>query len=480
MNGRPRNAGGRPFLAALQIIAAGTVLIPFLAIAETLQRQVQIEAKFVEITQNAANELGFDTRLAQKLGELPLAASNPTSPAALQFGFGPAPSANAISARLFPSDGAPGTLKVSGLLTQSQSQILLDDLFVEKSAKVISAPMVLTPIDQQAAAQVTSSFVFRDHGVKLDVTPRVGVDGSTIDLQLVPEVSEFPQTPPNVASNTTVSSGQTLVLGGFVAKASEPKQNLILFISPQITEVLSRAARGGADKDKVEAVGTGETIGHVADLKFQNLTDQSLNFVVPSLVLESKSAKNQDYTCPHEQSVALAPREMKTVPIDGVCANRDKPPVAKDVGGELVLNIFDPAVSQNPDCRIPAKSLSDLVRICSSIYDATDNLQKDGVLKDFPYQDKQKQKDILVQWGVWSDSRVCDIGKAFPATKEDLRNVVYKQIEQKGPASSDAKKKIDKGIDTIFGKIELVSANAKDLEQSAQSANRPTSILKSH
>ena len=52
-----------------------------------------------------------------------------------------------------------------------------------------------------------------------------------------------------------------------------------------------------------------------------------------------------------------------------------------------------------------------------------------------------------------------------PATKEDLRKVVYKQVEEQGPMSPEKKKKVDQGIDTIFEKVELTTAKAKELEK---------------
>jgi len=73
---------------------------------------------------------------------------------------------------------------------------------------------------------------------------------------------------------------------------------------------------------KVETSGTGETIGHVADLKIQNLTDQLLTCVIPPMILESVSGKNQHYACPRGQSVTLNPQQTKTVPMNGVCLNR--------------------------------------------------------------------------------------------------------------------------------------------------------------
>ena len=67
------------------------------------------------------------------------------------------------------------------------------------------------------------------------------------------------------------------------------------------------------------------------------------------MILESGSGKNQDYACPRGQSVALNPQQTKTVPMNGVCLNRNKPPVGKGVSGDLVMNEANPNVPQNPN-----------------------------------------------------------------------------------------------------------------------------------
>jgi hypothetical protein len=210
--------------------------------------------------------------------------------------------------------------------------------------------------------------------------------------------------------------------------------------------------------------GTGQTIGHIADFKIQNQTDQPVSFVIPAMVLESSSGKNQHYACPKEQTVKLAPKQGKTVPIDGVCLDRHKPPVGKGVTGDLVINEAAPNATQMAGSHVPLKDANKMLRIAKSNYDAAEKLQKEGELKEMPYHDKQKQKDIVVQWSIWSDPEISQITGAPPATKEDLKKVVYKQVEEKGPMTPKTKKKVDQGIDTIFEKVELTSAKAKELE----------------
>ena len=224
-------------------------------------------------------------------------------------------------------------------------------------------------------------------------------------------------------------------------------------------------ALASAGKIQVETVGTGETIGHVADLRIKNLTDAQVSFTIPAMVLESGSGKNQHYACPHPQTVDIGPNADKTVPIDGVCLVRGKPAVGKGVTGDLLVTDGIPRTEKNPASHVPDSDARDLIRTAKSYYDAADQLQKQGALKSLPYTDPQKQKDIVVQWGLWSDPGVAKKTDGKPATKEDLKKVVYKQLEEQGPLPPDTKKKVDQGINTIFEKVQLTSKKAKDLKE---------------
>src|SRR6266404_4956505 len=108
-------------------------------------------------------------------------------------------------------------------------------------------------------------------------------------------------------------------------------------------------------KIKIDNEGTGETIGHVADLIIENLTDQPLTCVVPPMVLESGSGKNQHYACPESHTVRIDPHGTVTVPMNGVCIARNKPPVGKGVTGDLMINEGNPAIVQNPHSHISTK-----------------------------------------------------------------------------------------------------------------------------
>jgi len=244
-----------------------------------------------------------------------------------------------------------------------------------------------------------------------------------------------------------------------------PEPPTLSMVAPQGAPTLGTLVASG--KIKIDSRGTGETIGHVADLKIENSTDLPLTCAIPPMILESGSGKNQHYACPSGQTVALNPHQTKTVPMNGVCLNRNKPPVGKGISGDLVINEANPTAPQNPNSHLPPADADKLLRICTSKYNAADQLQKSGAFKNLPYHDPQKQKDIVVQWSTWCDPRISQITGAPPATKDDLKKVVYKQLESKGPMPPETKKKVDQGIDTIFEKVELTTAKAKDLEQAS-------------
>jgi hypothetical protein len=454
-------------------VAAGFVLVGNRVLADRLTRQVQIEVKIAEVSRNSARELGVDTNIAHVLGKLPPDASKLSSPQATTSGLGPSPSAGAVAQRLFPDNEAPGDMKFTALLTNPQFQAILEALDRANTAKVLSQPAIIVPDNQRASILINPSLPLPNGTLNLQLTPHIG-PGGNIEMTIVPGTSQgtitIPQQPTveprKVSTAITLGLGDVPVLGGLFQKTPKHKENLIIFITAQPIDVFSHSSSGkGPDPVKVDAVGTGETIGHVGDLKIQNLTDGPLRFFIPPLILESINGSSQDYVCPKGETVAIDPHGTATVPMDGVCINRKKPPVGKGVSGALVVNTVDPAIAQHSDCHIPAKQAGSLLRICDSIYDAVDKLQKDGEFHDFPYKEKKEQQEILVQWSTWANPRISEVTKEPPATKDDLKKVVYKQVEEKGKPSSKTKKKIDKGIATIFEKVELTNEKAKDLER---------------
>jgi hypothetical protein len=211
-----------------------------------------------------------------------------------------------------------------------------------------------------------------------------------------------------------------------------------------------------------ESSGTGETIGHIADLDLKNTTNESLAFYIPPLVVESKSGRNQDYVVPEGEKVTLNPGETRTVPLDGTCLERNRPPEPFGKTDDIVLNDgeFDSVAFHHFD----PHEVRELLQMVESKYRAVDKLEEEGGFKNFPYTDEEERKEIAVQWSTWEDPRVSDLTAAPPVEKEDFKQNVDRQANEHGPVSKEARRKLDQGTDSMWDGIELTSEKAKDLE----------------
>ncbi|PYL80219.1 MAG: type II and III secretion system protein, partial [Verrucomicrobia bacterium] len=215
-------------------------------------KQVEIESKFVEITQNNLKELGFDWLLGPfnitgnsgkivGAGGAPVPlnqANNFPFPTTNQFPVTSgnrsgdfAISANALDALLLGTGApavAPGIFGLAGVMTNPQFQVVIRALNQKKGIDLLSAPRVTTKSGQRAVIEIVREFRYatqftppqvpnitgggggtgtvsisvvtpttptafetRNTGVTLEVEPVVGPDGVTIDLNLVPQVVEF-------------------------------------------------------------------------------------------------------------------------------------------------------------------------------------------------------------------------------------------------------------------------------------------------
>jgi general secretion pathway protein D len=138
-------------------------------------------------------------------------------------GSGGAISGNAIDALLYPSTSgaAPAVLGIAGVFTDPQFQLVMRALNQKKGVDLLSSPRVTCKSGQEAEISIVREFKYpteynppqvpttgsssmiavtpttptafdvKPTGVQLHVQPTVGADGSTIDLQLEPQVVEF-------------------------------------------------------------------------------------------------------------------------------------------------------------------------------------------------------------------------------------------------------------------------------------------------
>lgn len=327
------------------------------ALIVAVPSQIEVEAKFVEISQNNLKELSFDWMLGQfniggerifggggtpGTGNVPtngnfpmvwdngqIVGRNPiTSGNRTGSGLGGAISANAIDALLFPSAGlssaAPGIFSAAGVFTDPEFQVVVRALNQKKGVDLLSAPRVTTKSGQMAKMEIIREFRYptefsppqipqtitapkdgeggsvgsipvtpttptafdtRNTGVTLQVTPTVGPDGSTIDLELAPEVVEFegfinygspilgpaqssiiggvfvdrPQSviTPNVinqpifstrrvSTNVSVWDGQTVALGGLMREDVQKVEDKVPFLGD--IPIMGRLFRSSVDQ----------------------------------------------------------------------------------------------------------------------------------------------------------------------------------------------------------------------------------------
>ena len=160
---------------------------------ETKPTQVEIEAKFLEVSQNNLNELGFDWLLGQfalaggsgvygsggtiglgrsinnneypltnPVSGFPVGANSPTSGpiTAGNRGGTTGISLNAVDAILLgsPAGPAPGVISVAGVFTNPQFQVVIRALSQKKGIDLVSAPKVTTKSGSTAKIEIVREF----------------------------------------------------------------------------------------------------------------------------------------------------------------------------------------------------------------------------------------------------------------------------------------------------------------------------------
>ena len=231
-------------------------------------KQVEIESKFIEITQNNLKELGFDWLLGPfNIGNHKVFGAGGTSvnsPAAAPGNFpfvntttqpvgdtlpgqpigqfpvtggnrsgGLAIGANALDALLFPgaSGVAPGIFGLAGVFTDPQFQVVIRALNQKKGIDLLSAPRVTTKSGQRAIIEVVREFRYPSTFTPPQVPSISSSTGNTVvgGATTVPVVVT-PTTPQNWETrNTGVTLEVEPVVGG---DATTIDLNLV----PQVVE----------------------------------------------------------------------------------------------------------------------------------------------------------------------------------------------------------------------------------------------------
>ncbi|MGI6299999.1 MAG: hypothetical protein ACOX52_02920 [Verrucomicrobiota bacterium] len=213
--------------------------------------QVEIEAKFVEVTQTDVEELGFEWRMDDNyeifLGDEDTLGINPISGRKrLQVSSTPGEGSldantkgitggvrfwNDLPAITEESATRDNLFSISSIMTNPEFTFIIRALDQRGTTEVLSSPKVLTVVGQGAQIEVVQEFRYptewedsssgggggwgssgssgsggssavfyppipsqietRELGVLLNVTPLVGPDNWTINLTLIPEVSSF-------------------------------------------------------------------------------------------------------------------------------------------------------------------------------------------------------------------------------------------------------------------------------------------------
>ena len=197
-------------------------------------KQVEIEAKFIEINQNNLKELGFDWLLGQfNVGNHKLFASGGTSGTApavnpADYPFVPpgsntpvgqfpvtagnrtgdlAISANAIDALLFPTMGAsqlaPGIFGLSGVFTDPQFQVVIRALNQKKGIDLLSAPKITTKSGQRAVIEIVREFRYPTQFTEPKVPDISGRGSSNTTTTTIALPVVGPSTPSNFETRNT-------------------------------------------------------------------------------------------------------------------------------------------------------------------------------------------------------------------------------------------------------------------------------------
>ncbi|HEX7517392.1 MAG TPA: Amuc_1098 family type IV pilus outer membrane protein [Chthoniobacterales bacterium] len=202
-------------------------------------KQVEIEAKFVEITQNNLKELGFDWLLGpfnlNSRGSVALSGGTSGTGAAVNqadypfstTGLNPVTAGNrsgnlaingsAIDSLLLGTAAgqvlAPGIFGVGGLLTDPQFQLVVRALNQKKGVDLLSAPRVTTKSGQRAVIEIVREFRYPTQFEAPHVPETVGSVATRSDTGgIIPlgGASSVPVTPTTPTHFETRNTGVTL------------------------------------------------------------------------------------------------------------------------------------------------------------------------------------------------------------------------------------------------------------------------------
>ena len=294
--------------------------------------QVEIEAKFIDISQGDLDELGFNWGVGQyNFGSL----------AASAAGAQQANGLNSVTDGLRDSSVASGSaiasalgggsatsinklFALNGIMTDPQFQVVMKALSQKQSTDVLSAPKVTTLNNTLAELKVIQEFIYpsefstpstgtpptpaipsgfktKEVGVILTVTPQLREDGYSIELKLGPSVTEFlgfidysPPPQPYAVANAGATGGTAggTTSGVLTYKIQQPLFSTRSVVTSVVvldgqTVVLGGLIKESSSKvdDKVPFLGDLPILGRLFQSKATNRSKENLLIFVTARLI---------------------------------------------------------------------------------------------------------------------------------------------------------------------------------------------------
>ena len=333
--------------------------------------QVLVESKFAEINQDDSKSLGFDWFLGNTVmgpvlggaGTQPSLQGRPTQ--ANPLGVFPLPAtpiaASASDGNLTPAtalrNNGPALATFTGILTDPQFRVVIRALEQRGGTDVLAAPKVITVSGRQAQIQVTDIQLILTGvtpgqtaaggggaggagggaagggavaasitpitqvlptGPVLDVLPTVAADGYTINMALIPSITQFigyDPVPPEFAGALQVQSvGATTVGVSLTAQIPLPRTRVRQVVTQCVVWDAQTVMLGGLisetiqnTKDKLPMLGDLPLFGRL--FRTETKTNQKKNlviFVTPTIIDPAGNRVHTDDEMPFAQNLTPA------------------------------------------------------------------------------------------------------------------------------------------------------------------------------
>jgi len=305
-----------------------------LSILNVIPKQVEIEARFVEVSQDDLESLGFEWYFHNRggvAGDKAVMSSSAQSEINAGHGYSVAGSSSPTTGFDFlqqrPISGSlltDGAAAITAILKNTEVEMILHALSSRQNTDVLSAPKVVTKNGQEATIKVVTeyiypteyqtdpimesvtgggsrqigavvtpgSFTMREVGVILQVVPDVTPDGQMINLTMAPQVVDEP-TWKDYGSRYPVFQGTPPVLAGWIIIPMEQPFFPVRSVATSIQVYNgSTVVMGGliterrvTNEDKVPILGDIPLLGRLFRNKYENSQKRNLLiFVTAKLV----------------------------------------------------------------------------------------------------------------------------------------------------------------------------------------------------